>query len=60
MAAFLFMTEPGSYSYGDLVRDKRSVRNAVPNALTLVFGRLGAEMKACFVLELDARRERIA
>ena len=36
MPAFLFKTEPGSYSYDDLVRDKRTVWEGVANALALI------------------------
>lgn len=36
MAAWLFKTEPGEYSYADLVRDKRAVWSGVSNALALI------------------------
>ena len=35
MAAFLFKTEPGSYSFEDLTRDKTTVWDGVSNALAL-------------------------
>ncbi len=36
MAAWLFKTEPGEYSYADLARDKRTVWSGVSNALALI------------------------
>lgn len=36
MAAWLFKTEPGEYSYADLERDKRTVWAGVSNALALI------------------------
>ncbi len=36
MAAWLFKTEPGEYSYADLARDKRTVWAGVSNALALI------------------------
>lgn len=36
MAAFLFKTEPGEYSYADLARDKRVVWEGVSNATALI------------------------
>lgn len=36
MAAFLFKTEPGSYSFDDLVREKRTIWEGVANALALI------------------------
>ncbi len=35
MAAFLFKTEPSTYSYADLVRDKRAVWDGVSNPVAL-------------------------
>jgi len=35
MACFLFKTEPSSYSYADLVRDRRTVWEGVANAVAL-------------------------
>ena len=35
MATFLFKTEPGTYSFDDLVRDKTTVWDGVSNALAL-------------------------
>ena len=37
MSAFLFKTEPGSYSYDDLVRDQRTVWEGVSNAQALIY-----------------------
>lgn len=36
MPSFLFKTEPSTYSYADLVRDKRGVWDGVSNALALI------------------------
>jgi predicted RNA-binding protein with PUA-like domain len=36
VAAFLFKTEPGSYSFADLVRDRRTVWEGVANAQALI------------------------
>jgi predicted RNA-binding protein with PUA-like domain len=36
MAAWLFKTEPGEYSYADLARDKRGTWDGVGNALALI------------------------
>ena len=35
MASFLFKTEPSTYSYADLVRDKRTVWDGVSNPVAL-------------------------
>src|SRR4029453_3125710 len=35
MSAFLFKTEPGTYSFDDLVRDKTTVWDGVSNPLAL-------------------------
>jgi len=36
MATFLLKTEPGEYSYDDLVRDKGTVWNGISNAAALI------------------------
>ena len=36
MSAYLFKTEPGAYSYDDLVRDKRTVWEGISNAQALI------------------------
>jgi len=36
VSAFLFKTEPGEYSYDDLVRDKRTVWGGISNAQALI------------------------
>ncbi len=43
MAAWLFKTEPGEYSYADLVKDKRTVWSGVSNALALIHLRKAAK-----------------
>ncbi|MEO5618461.1 MAG: EVE domain-containing protein, partial [Candidatus Eisenbacteria bacterium] len=37
MSAFLFKTEPGSYSFDDLVREKRTVWEGISNAQALIY-----------------------
>lgn len=37
MASFLFKTEPSSYAYADLVREKRTVWEGVKNAVALKY-----------------------
>jgi len=36
VSAYLFKTEPGAYSYDDLVRDKRTVWEGISNAQALI------------------------
>ena len=43
MANFLFKTEPSSYSYADLVREKRTVWEGVKNAVALKYLRAVAK-----------------
>lgn len=37
MSAFLFKTEPGSYSFDDLVRERRTIWEGISNAQALIF-----------------------
>lgn len=49
MGTFLLKTEPGTYSYADLVRDKRTCWNGVSNAAALINIRAMRKGDECFI-----------
>lgn len=57
MATFLLKTEPGDYSYGDLVRDKKTVWDGVSNAAARSHIRKIRKGDDCFIYHTgDERR----
>lgn len=59
MAAWLFKTEPGEYSYADLARDKRTVWSGVSNALALIHLRKIAKGDTVVVYHTGAQKSAV-
>lgn len=59
MAAWLFKTEPGEYSYADLARDKRTVWSGVSNALALIHLRRIAKGDTVVVYHTGAQKSAV-
>ena len=49
MATFLLKTEPGTYSYADLVREKKTAWSGVSNAAALIHLRSAKPGDECFI-----------
>jgi predicted RNA-binding protein with PUA-like domain len=49
MATFLLKTEPGTYSYSDLVREKQTAWSGVSNAAALIHLRSARPGDECFI-----------
>lgn len=56
MASFLFKTEPGEYSFGDLVREKKAVWSGVTNNTALLHLRMCRKGDEVFVYHTGSER----
>jgi predicted RNA-binding protein with PUA-like domain len=56
MATFIFKTEPGEYSFEDLLRDERTVWSGVSNAQALGYLRAAAPGDEVLIYETGSRK----